>query len=65
MPVITFDGPKMTREQKARLVKSFTEAASEVTGIIKDAFVILIRENEHDNVGAGGILLSDKLKSSQ
>lgn len=62
MPIITFDGPKLTREQKANLVKEFTKIASQVTQIPEHAFVTLIREMEPDNVGSGGQLLSDKQK---
>ena len=62
MPTIQFDGPKMTREQKADLVASFTAAASRVTGIAKQAFVVYIRENEPENVGVGGELLLERKK---
>jgi 4-oxalocrotonate tautomerase len=60
MPVITVDGPKMSKEQKSELVKSFAETASEVMGIPVDAMVILIREVEGENVGVGNILLCDR-----
>ncbi|MFU0825242.1 4-oxalocrotonate tautomerase DmpI [Clostridium sp.] len=59
MPVITLDGPKMDKEKKAKLVKAFTKSASEVLGIPEQAFVTIIRENEMDNIGVGGKLLSD------
>lgn len=62
MPVITVDGPKMSKEQKSELVKSFAETASEVMGIPVDAMVILIREVEGENVGVGNILLCDRWK---
>jgi 4-oxalocrotonate tautomerase len=60
MPVITVEGPKMSKEQKSELVKSFAETASEVMGIPVDAMVILIREVEGENVGVGNILLCDR-----
>lgn len=60
MPVITIDGPKLTKEQKAELAKSFTEKASEVTGIPVEAFVVQIREIEPENVAVGSILLCDR-----
>ncbi len=62
MPTIQFDGPKMSREQKADLVASFTEAASRVTGMPKHAFVVYMRENDPENVGVGGELLLERLK---
>ena len=56
MPVITFDGGKLSKEQKAALVQQFTEAANAVTGIRREAFTIIIRENERENIGVGGKL---------
>jgi 4-oxalocrotonate tautomerase len=60
MPVITVDGPKMSKEQKSELVKSFAESASKVMGIPVEAMVIIIREVEGENVGVGKILLCDR-----
>ncbi len=60
MPVITIDAPKLTKEQKAELVKSFAEKASEVMGLPVEAMVILIREVGAENVGVGNILLCDR-----
>ncbi len=56
MPVITIDGPKLTKEQKEKLVKTFAESASEIMGIPVQAMVTIIREVEAENVGAGNIL---------
>jgi 4-oxalocrotonate tautomerase len=60
VPVITFDGGKLSREQKAALAAQLTEVAHAVTSIPKPAFVVFIRENEPDNIGVGGQLLSDR-----
>lgn len=60
MPVITMEGPQMSQEQKRQLVEQFTRTASEVTKIPAGAFVVLIKENPSDNVGVGGILLTDR-----
>lgn len=60
MPVITVDGPKMTKEQKAKLVKAYADTASEIMGIPVSAMVIIIREVEGENVGVGNILLCDR-----
>jgi 4-oxalocrotonate tautomerase len=57
MPVITIDGPKLNKEQKAELVKRFSETASEITGISVEAMVIIIREVDSENVGRGNNLL--------
>lgn len=63
MPVITIDiGFMESREKKDELVKSLTKAASSVTLIPEDKFIVLINEMEKDNIGVGGRLLSDIMK---
>jgi 4-oxalocrotonate tautomerase len=63
MPVITFDGPFLSLEKKEKIVKEFTQLASEITNIPKEAFVVFVKENEYVNMGQGGILISKKLKN--
>ena len=60
MPVIVFEGPKMKTSQKAELVRSLTETASKITQIRTEAFTIIIKENERENIGVGGQLLSER-----
>lgn len=63
MPVITIDlGIIESKEKKGQLVQAVTEAASSVTQIPADKFIVLINELERDNIGVGGKLLSDILK---
>jgi 4-oxalocrotonate tautomerase len=62
MPHIVLDGPRLTKEQKREIVEKFTEIASEVTKIPKEAFVVMIKENDPDNVGVGGKLLSERMQ---
>jgi 4-oxalocrotonate tautomerase len=62
MPVITLDGPFLSNEKKEQIVKEFTQLASEITNIPKEAFVVFIKENLYENMGQGGILISEKLK---
>ncbi len=59
MPVITVEGPKLSKEQKAELVKSFSQTASKVMGLPVDAMVVIIRETDPENVGVGDCLLCD------
>jgi 4-oxalocrotonate tautomerase len=61
MPVITLDMAALTREKKLQLVETLTRDASEITGIPKDKFIVLINELERDNIGVGGQLLSDRM----
>lgn len=60
MPIIHFDGPVLTVEQKARLASSFTKISSEVTQMPEQSFIVLIEERNPENVGVGGTLLSAK-----
>lgn len=60
MPVITFEAAKLTKEQKQALAKDFTEAAARITGLPQEAFYVFLKENDLENVGVGGKLLSDR-----
>lgn len=62
MPTIFFYGPKLDSEKSRDMIKSFTETASRVTGIDKQAFVVYLREASHENVGVGGELLQDRVE---
>jgi 4-oxalocrotonate tautomerase len=59
MPIITMEGPELTKEQKAKLIAEFTNKASEITEIPERAFSVLIKENPADNVGVAGKQLSE------
>jgi len=63
MPIITIDGPKLTKEQKAELVKEFSETASRIMNLPVQSMITIIREVESENVGTGNILLCDRTKS--
>jgi len=59
MPVITIDLAGISKEKKASLVKNLTREASDITGIPREKFIVLINELERDNIGVGGELLSE------
>ena len=61
MPLIIFEGPTLEAAQKRELVRSFAEATSRVTGIDRQHVIVVIHQNDHDNVGVAGELLSDRL----
>ena len=63
MPTIFFYGPKLEKEKKKELIKSFTQTASQATGLPEQAFVVYLREVDREDVGVGGELLSEKMKS--
>ncbi len=59
MPVITLDiVPFLSEDQKAQLVKEFTDSASKVTGINPKDFYVSIKETPKDSVAIGGELMS-------
>ncbi len=60
MPIITIEAGTMDKQQKERLIAEFTKTASSVLNIPEQAFVVLIKENNLDNVGSGGVMLSKK-----
>lgn len=60
MPVITLEGEKLSKEQKSQLVKELTASAAKIMNAPEQAFVVLLKENEKDNIGIGGQLLSQK-----
>ena len=60
MPVITLEAGKLNKEQKSQLVKEFTSTASKVMNIPEQAFIVLLKENEQDNIGFGGQLISER-----
>jgi 4-oxalocrotonate tautomerase len=60
MPVITIEISTLVKEKKAQLVRALTRDASEITGIPEDKFVVLVNEYDRDNIGVGGVLLSDR-----
>ena len=62
MPFIKVEAGKMNRETKEKLIKDLTKTASESLGIREEAFTILIKENETDNWGIGGKVLTKVLE---
>ena len=63
MPTITVEGPPVTNiGKKRKFVKELTDATYEMYGINKEHIVVLIRENQPENVSAGGKLIFDRMK---
>jgi len=62
MPVIIFEGSRLDLDKKRELIRELTDTAVRVTGIGAHAFTIYIHENEHDNIGVGGELLTEILR---
>lgn len=62
MPSLFFYGTKLTKEQKAEVVKRLTDTCAEITKIPAQAFTVTIFENSPENIGVGGVLLADRQK---
>lgn len=60
MPVVTFEAATLNKNQKRELVKGFTEVASKVTGLPEAGIYVFLKENNLDNVGVGGQILTDR-----
>ncbi|MBE5101601.1 4-oxalocrotonate tautomerase DmpI [Priestia aryabhattai] len=60
MPVITIEAAKLTKEQKGKLVKELTTSAANIMNLPEQTFYVFIKENEKENIGVAGQLLSDK-----
>ena len=60
MPVITIEGPKVTQEQKAKLIKEIVTKVSEIINVPEESIVTIIKENNSEIIGNGTELLADK-----
>lgn len=65
MPTIFFYGPKLDKEKRKEMIKSFTDTTSRLTGVDKSALVVYLRESTPEDVGVGGGLLEDMLKERE
>ena len=60
MPVIILKQKKgLSREQKRRIVKEFTDTLVSVAGVKKELVTILIEEKDLEDIGKGGKLRCD------
>ena len=62
MPVITMESSKLKKKKKAQLVKEFTQSAARILNKPPEIFTVFLKENEAENIGVGGTLLSDMPK---
>jgi 4-oxalocrotonate tautomerase len=64
MPVISWVGGKLTREQKKELIQRLTDAAVEVTRVPARFHVVIVTEHQDENLGVGGETV-EELKAKQ
>lgn len=54
MPIISWEGGKLTKEQKKDLIQRLTEVAVEVTNVPVKFYSVVIREQQDENLGFAG-----------
>jgi 4-oxalocrotonate tautomerase len=54
MPIISWEGGKLTKEQKKDLIQRLTEVAVEVTRVPAKFYSVVIREQQDENLGFSG-----------
>jgi len=54
MPIITWEGGKLSKEQKKELIHRFTEVAAEVTKVPSKFYSVIVRELADENLGFAG-----------
>jgi 4-oxalocrotonate tautomerase len=54
MPIISWEGGKLTKEQKQELIQRLTEVAVEVTKVPVKFYSVVIREQQDENLGFAG-----------
>ena len=61
MPSAKILGPLLDLEPKKVLVKEITDAMEKAFKIPRDNLIVLIQSIQPDNLGKGGILLSERI----
>jgi len=54
MPIISWEGGKLSKEQKKDLIQKFTEVAVEITKVPARFYSVVIREQQDENLGFAG-----------
>jgi 4-oxalocrotonate tautomerase family enzyme len=60
MPVVKLEMSSLTKEKKKEIIERVSETLSEITNVPKQAFIVLINEYDRDNIGVGGVQLSER-----
>lgn len=65
MPIIRIEGNKISKKKKREYFKEITEITAKYMDVPIDAVTIVYSIADHENIGKGGVLLSDKLKEGK
>ena len=60
MPVITVQLAHQSKEKKKEIIERLTKAMVEVTNVPAQAFTVIIDEHDPENIGVGGVPLSER-----
>lgn len=63
MPVIKVEMAPRSSEVKKEIIERLTTELSEIIELPKEAITVLIDEYDSDNIGVGGVVLTEKTKS--
>ena len=62
MPVVTIDGPaRATKEQNKKIIEKVSRIVADAYEMPVESITVIIRGTHPDNVGTGGIQLSEKI----
>lgn len=63
MPVVTVEGPEnATKEQKKEIIEKVSQIVADAYDMPIEAITVIVRGTHPDNVGTGGIQLSEKIQ---
>lgn len=62
MPIVQVCMGATTKEKKKELIEKLTEVVSDVAQLPKQSITVIIDEKHPDNIGAGGLQLSEMKK---
>jgi 4-oxalocrotonate tautomerase family enzyme len=66
MPVIRYEGPELTPEQRENLIREFTDVVvKHIPGIPREAYYVFLDEYPDDKVGVGGLTIPKYLEKIQ
>ena len=62
MPVIQVELTHQSKEKKKEIIEKVTQTMVEVTNIPAQSFTVIINEHEPEDIGVGGVPLSERHK---
>jgi 4-oxalocrotonate tautomerase family enzyme len=62
MPIVQISILPQSADKKAEISKIITDEIHRITGIRKEAIIVLFNELPAENIAEGGVMLSEKFK---